>query len=145
MQDSGAGMPWWVLILLVFLAALFIIAVICICQTLKKNKRLRDQQENAIMRELQMAKSEGLEIPAGFEKHLARLEDFDEENEDCKKRSGRKNVKVHPDGEHEKGGRRKFTRYAAEANSGHKLVPQTSSLNITGAPTDIHSFVSDKP
>ena len=61
------------------------------------------------MHELQMAKNEGIMIPAGLDKHLARLEDYDEEEKDC---SGRKNMKVHPMGDNEKGGRSKLTRYA---------------------------------
>lgn len=90
MRDSSIGMPNWTLILLVILLILFIALGFYISRTMKKNKDHRDAQELAIIQELQLAKSEGLDIPADLEARLARFQE--EEWKDDGKKSG----KVHP-------------------------------------------------
>ena len=47
---------------------------------MRRNKSERQLQERAIIRELQMAKSEGVEIPDDLEKRLERFQQADENN-----------------------------------------------------------------
>lgn len=70
LKDSGVGMANWILILLVILITLAILLGFYISRTMRKNKSHRDLQERAIMQELQLAKSEGLDIPADLEARL---------------------------------------------------------------------------
>lgn len=49
MQDSGIGMPYWILILLAVLVILFVLLGCYISKTMSKNKAHRDLQERAIM------------------------------------------------------------------------------------------------
>lgn len=45
---------------------------------MRRNKSERGLQERAIVRELQLAKSEGVEIPDDLEKRLERFQDMEE-------------------------------------------------------------------
>ena len=85
-------MPYWTLILIVVLAILLILLGCFISRTMKKNKAHRALQERAIMRELQLAKSEGVDIGEDLEMRLARFQ----QEEDDKEKEMKKGGKVHP-------------------------------------------------
>ena len=92
-QDSGAGMANW-LIIVIALAALFLIGIVVyISCVMKRNKSDHDLQQRAIIRELALAKQEGVEIPDDLEKRLTRFQQV--EDKDGMKGSG-KSAKVHP-------------------------------------------------
>ena len=105
-QDSGAGMANWALILMCSLLVLFTILGVYICVVMRRNKSHRNLQEAAIIRELELAKSEGIEIPEDLEKRLGKLQ-MDEEWKDMDGKKGTQKGKVFP------GDKGKLTRYAS--------------------------------
>jgi len=94
---------------------------------MRRNKSERGLQERAIVRELQLAKSEGVEIPDDLEKRLERFQDMEEngmkkgsqkEGGQMMKSTGSNGeYKVHPAGaatdasSPDRRGQRNFTRY----------------------------------
>ena len=76
------------------LAVVFLIAVVIyITCVMKRNKSDNELQERAIVRELALAKQEGVEIPDDLEKRLSRFQQVDQD-EGMKK--GGRSTKVHP-------------------------------------------------
>ena len=90
-------MPNWVLLLICVLTALFIVLGIYICIQMRRNKSERSLQERAIIRELALAKDEGVEIPEDLEKRLTRFQNIDEKEKAANKKGMTRNMKVHPD------------------------------------------------
>ena len=68
--ENSLNMPNWVLLLICLLVVLFIILGVYICIQMRRNKSERSLQERAILRELTLAKEEGVEIPEDLEKRL---------------------------------------------------------------------------
>ena len=93
--ENGLNMPNWILLLICVLAALFIILGIYICIQMRRNKSERSLQERAIIRELSLAKEEGVEIPEDLEKRLERFQSMDEKAN--AKKGMTRNIKVHPE------------------------------------------------
>ena len=93
--ENGLSMPNWVLLLICVLAALFIVLGVYICIQMRRNKSERSLQERAIIRELSLAKEEGVEIPEDLEKRLERFQNMDEKAN--AKKGMTRNMKVHPE------------------------------------------------
>lgn len=126
-KDSGAGMPNWTLILLASLILVFMILGFYIYMIWSRTKKDRSLQERAIMHELQLAKSEGVDIPSDLEKRLERFQHQEMEESSKSTKSG-KSAKVAPMGSgSDFRSQRNVTRYQAQ-NSGlsmseKKMVP----------------------
>ena len=93
--ENSLKMPNWVLLLICVLVALFIVLGVYICIQMRRNKSERSLQERAIIRELALAKDEGVEIPEDLEKRLTRFQNIDEKA--ANKKGMTRNMKVHPD------------------------------------------------
>ena len=120
--ENGLSMPNWVLLLICVLAALFIVLGVYICIQMRRNKSERSLQERAIIRELSLAKEEGVEIPEDLEKRLTRFQNMDEKAN--AKKGMTRNMKVHPEDQVQndmaspepKGRQRNLTRYDGGMN-----------------------------
>ena len=88
-------MPNWTLILLASLILVFMILGFYIYMIWSRTKRDRSLQERAIMHELQLAKSEGVDIPSDLEKRLERFQHQEMEESSKSGKSG-KGAKVAP-------------------------------------------------
>ena len=112
----------WILLLICLLATLFIILGVYICIQMRRNKSERSLQERAIIRELSLAKEEGVEIPEDLEKRLERFQNMDEKAN--AKKGMTRNMKVHPEdavqqnmaSPEPKGRQRNLTRYDGGMN-----------------------------
>ena len=72
-EDSEDEFPIWIIIVICSVVFVFVLIVVSICFMMSKNKQNRNLQERAIIRELALAKSEGIEIPDDLEKRLERF------------------------------------------------------------------------
>ena len=129
-------MPNWILLLICVLAALFIILGIYICIQMRRNKSERSLQERAIIRELSLAKEEGVEIPEDLEKRLERFQNMDEKAN--AKKGMTRNMKVHPEdavqanmaSPEPKSRQRNLTRYDGGMNqSENRLINKNAAVD----------------
>ena len=69
------GVANWLLIVIGVVTLLFICLATYICVQMRRNKSERHLQERAIVREVYLAKAEGIEIPDDLSKRLERFQD----------------------------------------------------------------------
>ena len=70
--------PIWVIIVSISFIVIFIGVIVYICCLMRKNKQHRGLQERAIIRELALAKEEGIVIPDDLEKRLSRFQSIED-------------------------------------------------------------------
>ena len=89
-EDDSDGFPIWIIIMIASIVVVFAIIICSICYMMRKNRQSRDLQDNVIIREIALAKAEGVQIPDDLEKRLSRLQSVEESEGKGKRKGGGK-------------------------------------------------------